>query len=266
MKLAPGTRLSSDERTAFEILGPAVEESRRLVYPARKVFWNYRFRDPALHEAGPDEALRVWVRGPAAGLGAESATARVRFELEMVLNRLGAAWFLEPIDLIEPGPWLITSAPLGTRLDEGPRPDGPRLARVFLEALDMIEFLHRAHLVTGPLDPADFLIDRSGRWFFLGTDRVRAAGNDAATADDLTHWTDLVAPRLADIAGSPGADWLAERVARCRSSAPATVAELIEEPARGPRLLRMIWPIRNGSRSPDDSHDRGSEGTSPPRT
>ncbi len=56
----------------------------------------------------------------------------------------------------------------------------------------MLDRLHHEGLVTGALDPGDFLIDPTGRWFYLGTDRI-AAGSDALARADHAHWSTLVA-------------------------------------------------------------------------
>src|SRR5262249_22747745 len=42
------------------------------------------------------------------------------------------------------------------------------------------------------LETSDFLIDPDGRWFFLGTDRVRPADADAGgSTPDAVHWAVL---------------------------------------------------------------------------
>ena len=68
MNLTPGRRLTSGERTAYELGETAWTTPRHDWMRARKVFWNFRYPGEGLYEAGSDECLDVLVRVPKPGV------------------------------------------------------------------------------------------------------------------------------------------------------------------------------------------------------
>src|SRR4051794_12092164 len=118
MELTPGQRLTSGERTAYEIVDRGWEDVRHahVYYRARKVFWNFRGVGLSIYEAGEEEWLDVLVRVPGlvtriegpellvtgpsepypeVALDPERLRRGLDFELEAVLGRSRGPWFLE---------------------------------------------------------------------------------------------------------------------------------------------------------------------------
>jgi len=201
MMLTPGMRLSRDARTSYQIIERAWTGARHDYFLARKVFWNFRYPAEVLDEAGADEWLDVLVRVPR---GEATGSHDVALEWRAVFERPTVPWMLEPIDLLDPpatgspsspvAPLLVLADPHAARLSAGPPPDreaADRLARVLSEIPAMLGQLHHGGLAAGPLEPGDFLVDSTGRWFYLGTDRI-ATGSGAAARDDRDHWSRLV--------------------------------------------------------------------------
>jgi hypothetical protein len=172
MGLAVGDRIEVGPRAAYVIVGEGRPESRHVAYPARKVFWNARLAGAAVElvEADAEEWLDVFVRAPAEG--GPSALERLRFEAAEVLGTLGAVGLPEVVDLIERGPLLVVSAPVGRPLGEVALE--PEARADFDREVQELLALWREHgLTVEGLGESDFTIDvASGRWTFLGTDRV----------------------------------------------------------------------------------------------
>ncbi len=189
MNLLPGDRISSGSRTAYVINGSGRSVSRHRAYPARKVFWNARTQAGRIElvEADEEEQLAVVVRVPEDG--GKRAIEDLRFEAGSVLSLPGAPGLPEPLDLMaEEGrePWLVIAAASGESL-EARRLEGVQRARFLEELRGLLGIFHQAGLMAGPLEPLDFVIDGSGRWTFLGTDRVSRAESSGAIAEDARH-------------------------------------------------------------------------------
>lgn len=234
--------------------GPAWTDDRHTYVRALRRYPNFRF-PPGLLELTPDdESLAVLVRVPKEGTVA--AASALSFELRSVLALPGMPWFLKPLDVIDRsevgpvGPWLVVADPHAVRAAErDPTPaDGePRVAVAF-EALVMLEALHDSGLEVGPMTSEDFLIDATGRWSYLGSDRVRRTGGRDSVRNDLVGWARWVdgwlddQPRAGGTVESRGdaAARLRGLVRRCLADpgvAPSCVAELV----RGTGGLRQLF-------------------------
>jgi hypothetical protein len=176
MGLVVGRRIEAGPRCAYGIAGPGRPASRHVAYPARKVFWNARQAGPAVElvEADPEEWLDVEVRVPIDG--GPAALGRLRFEAAEVLGVPGAVGLPEVVDLIESGPFLVVSAPVGRPL-VGATLDGRARAVFDREFRDLLALWRERGLILDGHGEADFTIEPdSGRWTFLGTDRVTRGG------------------------------------------------------------------------------------------
>ena len=163
------------------------------LYEARKVFFNYRYGEREIYEAAEDEWIDVMVRvlpDPESSdpSYAEGVRWLLNYEATQVLTAPGP-WFPEPIDWLDRptppcpdgaeashvGPALVMSRTHGRPLrqwrSEGSPPTAIAL-RVALEVLTMLDVLHSRGQVIGGLSPDDFLIDDTGRLFFLASERV----------------------------------------------------------------------------------------------
>jgi len=206
MNLTPGERLDGAPGSSYEVVGPGWTDGRHEYVRARKLYRNFRYPADALDDAPADEGLDVLIRRPA-GPGSQ-----VGFEGDSVFALPGLPGLLEPVDVIDPpaghtsGPWLVVADPHAPRLAEalpalaGTAPVVPLLN----EVRAMLDALHRAGLAAGPFGAEDFLIDPSGRWYFLATDRVRPARDPDAPRVDLREWA-LFAESL--LGGGGDAGW-----------------------------------------------------------
>jgi hypothetical protein len=206
MILTPAQRLSSGERTAYEVVEHFVSNRRHEVYLARKAFWNYRERDRSLYEADEDERLDVLIQAPRLdGPEAPDPSALhvgLDFELERVLSLAGVPGLPEPLDRIELPvvtragaivvPLLVLahphSPPISTALWR--RGSSGRLLGFLREFLMMLGAFEDAGLaIDGELDDADLLVSPSGRWTFLATSAVRPIGPARPAQAGLACWT-----------------------------------------------------------------------------
>ncbi|HMB05598.1 MAG TPA: hypothetical protein VKP69_17920 [Isosphaeraceae bacterium] len=262
MNLTPGRRLTRGERTAYELVETAWTSTRHTWMRARKVFWNFRYPGQVLvlDEAESDEWLDVLVRVPHP-TGSGGVLGDPKFECESVLALADAPWFLEPLDILDqpdaPGetPVLVLADPHAERVGAGPPADPIEVmahVRMMTEALAMLDHLHRAGLGASALDPEDFLVDPTGRWFFLGTDRIGAAGGASAMSNDLAAWATCVERLLGTTDRGPvevawpfvpalpeparaSACGLFERVRRCLDPDPARRPASVSDFGRGRR-------------------------------
>jgi hypothetical protein len=134
MRLKPGQRLSSGQRSSFQVEERCLLTPRHVFYRAKKVTWNARDEEPVDREAASDELLGVLLRAPVLleflnaapvskaeptelgddgevalhcsvpSLGAVSnirPSLETEFELKQVLDQREAPWFLEPLDRID---------------------------------------------------------------------------------------------------------------------------------------------------------------------
>lgn len=274
MKLTPGSRLSSGGKDAYEVLGTGWETARHAWCKARKIYRNFRYPDPNLYETDAEECLDVLVRGsrlPASGPEMPDPNQ----ERETLAALPPAPWFLEPLDLLDPpsegtnahGSLLICADPHAKRLSEltplTPRSAGS-VVRLLVEALTMLDAFHQAGFAATTLEPDDFLLDDTGRWFFLGTDRIKRAEASEWFRADLTQWAALADGLLRGVdflrdGERKDPQWLFERVQRCLSddvsSRPTSVAELWHGPGRtrGPlaALRRALGARTRGPESPE---------------
>ncbi len=233
MNLAPGQRLSSGERSAYDV----IEAGRRTplfdFYRARKVFQDFRLAPPWLYETGVDECLNVLIRVPT---GPAAPATDLPFELEQVLALAEVAHRfplpVDRIDLAEGSALVLAGLPLG---ELPPTEPTTRFAR---EVLEMVGSLHRRNLVTGGLEPSAFAFDEAGRWTFLGTGGVTLARSDAARAADLADWGEFCVEHLggrAPDSTTEGGRWLAGALRRCLASDPSRRPRSAAELLRGVR-------------------------------
>ncbi|GAC1463315.1 MAG: hypothetical protein NVSMB9_00620 [Isosphaeraceae bacterium] len=259
-------QLTAGGNRVYDLKGPAFTTSRHTYLRAGKRFSNFRYPAESLDIAAEIESLDVLVRVPLHEKREESFGAS-EGERESVLSLAGVPWFLETIDWISDPkeertrPWLVTIDPHATQVfsDDVSQGEACRIVRMMTEMLSMLETLHRAGYALGDLDAGDFLIDFSGRWFYLGSDLVHTAQGPESTRSDLVSWARLCEGLLGAGASSPGtktwpvlesqsremherSSWLFERVQRCLfgegGSSPATVGDLETAPSRFPRPFR----------------------------
>jgi hypothetical protein len=259
MKLTAGLRLRAGERTAYEVKDGGWTSPRHEYVRGRKVFWNFRYPADSLDEADAREWLDVLIRRPLVS-GADSS----RFEREVVFALPSGGWFLEPLDLLEEGPpgpepggrqpLLVLADPHAARLPSGPTTDAEALARrirMATEVLDMLEGLHQARLVASGLDPGDFLMDDTGRWFYLGTDRIAPDDSGSRAQHDLAQWARLVIDVVPEAEGIEGLkavtragdppliDWVRRCLGDHPKGCPASVADL----RAGGRSVRGLFGL-----------------------
>src|SRR5262249_33248234 len=129
------------------------------------------------------------------------------------------------------------------------------LVGMLAEVPAMLDSLAEARLRAGPLDPADFLLDPEGRWFYLGTDRARPLQEGETDVADAVHWARLVERLLCvddpDPAGSgsvrgrsaPGVD--PDAVSHLLAHARAVLAD-----ASGAGRRRIAGESRRGGQAP----------------
>ena len=232
MTQLPGQRIVGGPRCVYETVGAGWSTARHVYRRARKVYWNFKYPAEALVEADAEEGLDVLVRR------AHSGDTRDELQRELATSARFASggWFLESVDrLDEDGtPVLVLADPHAERLVPG-RPVEEESARGIdrlpPELLELLELLHESDLTTGAFESDDFLVDRTGRWYFLGTDLIAPASAARTPADDLTHWGRLVLS-LRQGRGSEE-DPLILRARRCQSpdprSRPSSVKELRDE-------------------------------------
>jgi hypothetical protein len=287
MNLAPGHRLTTGDRTAYEVVGAGGTTARHAFHRARKRFWNYRDRDKTLYEADEDEALGVLVRvpraledlGPGEGLGRNDPEGMRRdldFELERVLDRFGSPWLPEPLDVVV---WPVATpagaagVPLLVLADPHAEPLGAvgaarpllPLLRLGRELLGLLDRLHGDGLVTGGLHEDSLWLDAAGSWTLMCTAGIREPGDAEDLRADLRQWAEICRPILSrcrpeEREGRAREDflWLAGRVQRVDEGA-SSAADLLREraPARPLASLRAAvgrWVRRRdgpGRRRPD---------------
>jgi len=227
MNLTPGQRLSSGERSAYDVIEAARRTPLFDFYRARKVFHDFRLAPPMLYESAPDECPDVLIRVPSGG-----ALPDLDFELEHVLPWPEfAGRFPLPVDRIdhpEGSALVLAGLPLGER---SPTVDASRFAH---EVLEMVERLHRRNLATGVLEPSAFAFDESEGWIFLGTGGVTSSRSDADLAADLTAWGEFCVELLGGKEPDPtteGGRWLTGAMGRClvadADGRPRTAAGLL---------------------------------------
>jgi len=209
MELVEGQRLSASEHGGY-IVGHCIKQTPWYrLYAARKVFTNYRYAEREFYEAAEDEWLDVLIRacpdrGEPPSAAAEQSSKLLRYEAQEVLGDLNG-WLPQPIDLLElesagdgwhvsatksPGRrrtahrsgqtverLLVLSQAHGQSLHEwrsAGRVDPAQALHVVAEILDLLDRLHEKGQVMGGFSPDDFLIDDTGRWSCLCSDRVMA--------------------------------------------------------------------------------------------
>ncbi|MDB5349554.1 MAG: hypothetical protein JWN86_801 [Planctomycetota bacterium] len=190
MNLAPGTRLDLGDGSAYLLGEPLPGEFRLPWRRARKLFRNYRHADRSLFEASAEEALDVLIRGPG------PSPQAIEFELKQVFSIPGTDSFLEPIDVIhdDAGSFLVVADPHASPLREQPL---AVRADVLGELNALLRLLSDYRLIPDILDPADILVDRENRPWFLGTDRflrVEANAFQRGLTQLSERWDDLVQP------------------------------------------------------------------------
>jgi hypothetical protein len=237
MKLTPGQRLSSGDRSSYQVEDRFLLTPRHVFYRAKKVVWNARDEEPPLYEAPPDEWLDVLLRAPVLleflnaapaqapkplrlGDDEEPAvpsysevshlrqTLKTEFELTQVLDQRDSPWFLEPLDQIE---LVVQTArgdatiPLLVLSDLHAKPlsslheNRPiaQLLGLCREVLTMLESLHRAELVAGGVEARHILVHPSGRWWLLSTDCVARSSATGQRQADLASWGIFCLPFVA---------------------------------------------------------------------
>jgi hypothetical protein len=271
MHLEPGERLSNGAHNAYDVVAAGWSNSRHAFFPARKVFWNLRHPDRTMDEAGPAEGLEVLIRAP---LGPGDGNSES--EWETVLAPGDAPWFLEPIDRLPPPdapgpgtdrPLVVLADPHARRLIDGPPPDSStasRLIRVGIEVLSLLDALHDAGLLAVGLDPGDFLLDREGRWFYLGTDRIRRGAAPEQRTNDLAAWGACVDHWLGGINDDrPPAHWpIFEALRGPRNSEGEWLAALVRhalavDPTRRPTSVAALRQGAIPGQGPLDTLWRG---------
>lgn len=194
MKLFEGQRLSGPGRSLYQVDCLHSETPWYRLYEARKVFHNFRYDDREIYETSEDEWIDVLVRVsayPDGVLPAEVEKRRklLRYETTEVLSA-SLPWFPQAIDWLEvaiqgeaPGgaltgrhePVLVLSRSQGSSLRawrrQFPAPTADCL-NLCAETARLLADLHRRGQCVGGWGPDDFLIDSTGRLFFLATDRV----------------------------------------------------------------------------------------------
>ena len=193
MVLVPGQRLEGAGRTAYVVGDYRAKTPWYQLYTARKVFFNYRYDDREFYEASSDEWVEVLIRVCGSSesetpADVEQRRKLLRYEAGKVLETQ-SGWFPEPLDWLEFNldvsesdtnrePLLIMSCPQGKPLHlwRQSQPFGSsRCVQVAVEILDLFEWLHQRGQIVGAVGPDDFLIDQTGRLFFMATDRVLPA-------------------------------------------------------------------------------------------
>jgi len=244
MDFTPGRRVTSGDRTAYVFTERGWDTDRYVFHRALKVFWNYGDQGKSLCEAGVDEWLRVLVRCPSLSsfdpaFDLSRVEETLSFELERILDLPETPWFAEPVDVIKQPvlsragtidlPLLVLAEPTGEPLKHGPSPPRSVSSRVrFLtELLAMFDLLHREHLVVGALDPADFFLDGSGRWSFLGTGRIHTAEDSSVLRGDLVHWSRFCCHVLT---GKPDLGLLRSEIEEDASASLVPVRENLADP------------------------------------
>jgi hypothetical protein len=263
MNLAPGQRLTTGDRTVYEIVGGGNVTARHAFPRARKRFWNYRDRDKTLYEADEDEALGVLLRVPravadlgpgegAGGIDFERMRRDLDFELERVLDRFGSPWLPEPLDVVDwpaATPAGAAGVPLLVLADPHAEPLAavaatrplPALLRLGRELLRLLDRLHGDGLVTGGLDEDSLWLDGSGSWTLMSTAGIRESTDAAEIRADLAQWAGICRPILArcrpdELEGSAREDypWLGGRVQRVGAGASSAADLLSERASAGP--------------------------------
>lgn len=204
MELSEGQRLSTSEQGGYTVGKCLSQTAWHRLYAARKVFCNYRYAERELYEAAEDEWLEVLIRASPGGdsPAAQQSAKLLRYESQEVLSGHGS-WFAQPIDLLEfdvyNGRWhaierrtsqhkrpanrpgasiqrlLVMSRPHGRTLREWKLSSAVEPAQalhVSAELLDLLTLLHEGGQILGGFSPEDFLIDETGRWTCLASDRV----------------------------------------------------------------------------------------------
>lgn len=260
MNLSPGLRLSNGAGADYDIVGAAWSTPRHEYFRARKVLRNFRYPAASLEEASPEEGLDVLIR--------RTIGARAERERDLVFALPFGHWFLEPLDDLEmetPGhgsegreSLLVLADPHAEVL----KPAGSSVAeslsvrtRLVTEILTMLDDLHQAGLVATSLDPTDFLLDPTGRWFYLGTDLIAESAPGRSPREDLGQWACLAlrllteSARLDDFAAlgplEPPRllDWLRRCLDPDPTRRPSSVAELT---AAGRGRLGFLRFLRRG--------------------
>jgi hypothetical protein len=215
MQFTDGQRLVMPGQTGYIVDRRVQQTPWHVLYAARKVFFNYRYAEREYYETEPDEWLDVLIRTGPDGWPHESPTALyarklINYEATEVLPGR-QSWFAQPIDWLEvvwdgakcqvleqrragSGPThkqapergmaslLVMSKPHGQTLRawrESAAATSVPAFRVAAEILDLLEELHSEGQIIGGISPDDFLIDESGRWTCLASDRVLAADRAA---------------------------------------------------------------------------------------
>jgi len=179
MNLAPGSRLEAGG-SAYLLGDPLPGEFRSPWRRARKVLRNYRHADRSLHEASGEEFLDVLIHGPG------SSIATIDRELRTAYSIAEAGWFPEPIDVIETdaGPFLVVADPHAAPLLECP---AAARGEILGEIMRMFRTLADHGLAPDSFEPSEFLVDRDGRPYYLGADRLSRIEPDPARWDEFVE-------------------------------------------------------------------------------
>ncbi|MAT16847.1 MAG: hypothetical protein CMJ46_16430 [Planctomyces sp.] len=211
MTLDSGFRLPGLRWSHYQIDQLQSGEKFSPLYSALKILFNHRYDEQEFYETAPEEWLPVWIRTtvPSQSNDADELQSRVkllRYEMDAVL-RAGSPWTPDPLDWLEfreensgeqsgdeqssetepppqeaeapatplPAALMVFTMMQGDRLSEAQRkwPEDSLLRiRVLTEWLNFLDLLHERGQCLGAISPEEIIVDRSGQFQILATDRI----------------------------------------------------------------------------------------------
>ncbi|MEZ6044897.1 MAG: hypothetical protein R3C11_04820 [Planctomycetaceae bacterium] len=198
MTLESGQRLPGLRWSHYQINQLKSGEKYSPLYAGSKILFNHRYDEQEFYEVESDEWLPVWIRTtlPSKTNDADETQSRIkllRYEMDAVLTA-GSPWTPEPLDWLEypqekpaeptaetsPAPEFPPAAlvfsqmrgePLSQAITEWPE-DSLMRVRFLTEWLNFLDFLHSRNQCLGAISPDEILVDRSGHFQLLATDRI----------------------------------------------------------------------------------------------
>ncbi|MCA9042300.1 MAG: hypothetical protein KDA65_18250 [Planctomycetaceae bacterium] len=199
MSLEPGQRLPGLRWSHYQVDQLQRGKAYSPLYSASKILFNHRYDEQEFYEASQEEWLPVWIRTTITpeSNDAEELQSRIRllrYEMESVLTT-NCAWTPLPLDWIEfpatnkvdespetegkasslPAALLVFTKMNGETLKEAQAtwPEDSLLRVRFLtEWLNFLQLLHDRKQCLGAISPEEILVDRSGQFQILATDRI----------------------------------------------------------------------------------------------